>query len=191
MFTKRAIVIVLLCPIFFIFAPLWTSISGKAQQCHLKNSTLPPFPNCSCPSAWRHGAGQHVVAFSFYGDPMLPHMVAKQYWLGLIRNLEGIPKTFGPKWRVRLYHDLREEDPLMGKLCHISKAHQILDLCPVSSVSLLSNVPNIFPMLWRVLPTLDSQVSAVLPRDLDSLPSAREAAALSDCFNIQTSPSML
>ena len=34
----------------------------------------------------------------------------------------------------------------------------ILDLCPVSSVSLLPNVPSIFPMLWRVLPTLDTQV---------------------------------
>lgn len=68
----------------------------------------------------------------------------------------------------------------MGELCHISKAHPILDLCPVSSVSLLPNVPSIFPMLWRVLPTLDSQVSVLLPRDLDSLPSTRESAALTD-----------
>lgn len=184
MYTKRMLVIVLiLCPLLFIFSPPSITISGDKQQCHLKDpiSTPPsPHPNCSCPSAWRHGTGQHVVAFSFYGDPTSPHMVAKEYWLGLIRNLEAIPKTFGPKWRVRLYHDLRDEDPLMGELCHISKAHPILDLCPVSSVSLLPNVPSIFPMLWRVLPTLDSQVSVLLPRDLDSVASTRESAALTD-----------
>ena len=49
------------------------------------------------------------------------------------------------------------ENPLWGSKILLFSS-PILDLCPVSSVSLLPNVPTIFPMLWRVLPTLDSQV---------------------------------
>ena len=81
MYTKRALVIILLlCPLLFILFPPLTPISIH-EQCHLKDPfSLPPFPppNCSCPSAWHHGPRQHVVAFSFYGDPTSPHMVAGQ-----------------------------------------------------------------------------------------------------------------
>ena len=93
MYTKRMLVIVLiLCPLLFIFSPPSITISGDKQQCHLKDpiSTPPsPHPNCSCPSAWRHGTGQHVVAFSFYGDPTSPHMVAGQNWFDCILRFLG------------------------------------------------------------------------------------------------------
>jgi len=153
---------------------------GKEHKCHLEEYLFPPNISSSCPQSWRHGPHQHVVAFVFYGDQTSPHMVAKQYWLGLKRNLEAIPNILGAKWRVRLYHDLREDNPLLDELCVISKAHPILDLCPVSTICFPDNASSIFPMLWRFFPTLDFQVTTVLPRDLDSLPSAREAAALGE-----------
>ena len=89
MSTKRVFAILLLCPILFIFSPPSTTISGD-QQCHLKNPfSPPPHPNCSCPSAWHHGPQQHVVAFSFYGDPTLPHMVAGQNQISPILRFLG------------------------------------------------------------------------------------------------------
>ena len=95
----------------------------KEHKCHLEEYFFPPNISSSCPQSWRHGPHQHVVAFVFYGDPTSPHMVglekninmsfsclqvAKQYWLGLKRNLEAIPNILGAKWRVNYFKNLKK-----------------------------------------------------------------------------------
>ena len=47
----------------------------------------------------------------------------------------------------------------------------------------IGNVSHIFPLIWRFLPGMDSQVSSVLVRDLDSEISKREAEAVEQFQN--------
>ena len=42
---------------------------------------------------------------------------------------------------------------------------------------------DVYPLLWRFLPVLDVQVSAMFSRDLDSLPTPRETAAVNEFLN--------
>ena len=42
---------------------------------------------------------------------------------------------------------------------------------------------DVYPLIWRFLPVLDVQVSAMFSRDLDSLPTQREIAAVNEFLN--------
>ena len=42
------------------------------------------------------------------------------------------------------------------------------------------DVSEVFPMMWRFIPTLDPQVDIMLSRDLDSRYSWRETAAVEE-----------
>ena len=48
------------------------------------------------------------------------------------------------------------------------------------SFSALGNVTELYPMNWRFLPTIDWQVGLFMSRDLDSLISKREVAAVEE-----------
>ena len=82
---------------------------------------------------------------------------------------------------LRLYHDTAPDDPLMSRLCSLACQTDLLDLCDVKTVPrqvAARQTANLFPMLWRFLPTLDPQVSVFLSRDLDSVFTGREVAAV-------------
>ena len=82
---------------------------------------------------------------------------------------------------MRLYHSTAPGDPLWSRLCSLACQTDLLDLCHVKTVprSLGTNqTGDLFPMLWRFLPTLDPEVSVMMSRDLDSRFTEREAAAV-------------
>ena len=83
---------------------------------------------------------------------------------------------------MRLYHDVAPSDPLMPELCTIACTDHRLDLCYVQAMpgTPVTNASHIFPMNWRFFPSLDPQVDVMVSRDLDSLISAREAAAVQE-----------
>ena len=82
---------------------------------------------------------------------------------------------------LRLYHSTAPGDPLWSRLCSLACQTDLLDLCDVKTVPRpvgANQTSDLFPMLWRFLPTLDPQVSVVMSRDLDSRLTEREAAAV-------------
>ena len=81
---------------------------------------------------------------------------------------------------MRLYYDLAQSDELLGRLCELACNNNHLDLCNVRQLpgNPVKDASDIFAMNWRFLPTLDPQVSVFLSRDLDSIISTREVAAV-------------
>ena len=53
-----------------------------------------------------------------------------------------------------------------------------MDTCPVDALVGFGNLSSIFGMLWRFIPMTDPTVSVMASRDLDSLLTSREAAAV-------------
>ena len=140
------------------------------------------FSSTTCSEdAYKRGSDQHVVSFSFYGDPATPHHKSKQYFAGIQNNLDSLPQ-FYPGWTMRLYHDLTKEDPLLQDLCSLACSNNHLDLCYVRNLpgTPFQDASRVFPMNWKFFPVIDEQVSVMLPRDLDSIVSEREAAAVSE-----------
>ena len=80
---------------------------------------------------------------------------------------------------MRVYHDLKANDPLMKDLCKLICTYDNFDLCDITQVSTFpkKDVSKLFPMIWRYLPAVDEQVNVVASRDLDSRTYDREAAA--------------
>ena len=120
---------------------------------------------------------------SFYGEPNSTTHQKRGYFEGVRKNLEAISSFYNSSWSVRLYHDIGPDDPLMVDLCKLACSNNRLDLCPVDQLPphhLLANAVNMFPMLWRFFPTLDSQVDIFMSRDLDSIVKLREVEAVEE-----------
>ena len=79
---------------------------------------------------------------------------------------------------MRLYYDIKDNDKTMDDLCHLACSEPNLDLCNVRKLPILSDISEIFPMIWRFLPMLDLQVDVMMSRDLDSVINERESAAV-------------
>ena len=133
-------------------------------KCHrtinLSNNNGTNFSSTSCSrEAYMRGSDQHVVAFSFYGDPATPHHKSKQYFAGIQDNLISMAQ-FYPGWTMRLYHDLTKENPLFQNLCTLACSNNQLDLCYVNQLpgSPFVDASRIFPMNWKFFPTIDEQV---------------------------------
>ena len=125
------------------------------------------FTTCS-QHAFLRGPNQKVIAYSYYGDPKSTRSQKKQYFNGIFKNYQAIQDSY-PNWIMRLYHDLDPKDKQFGELCEFACKNPNLDLCDIRSIPGLGNVQNLFPMIWRFLSTLDSQVSHFMSRDLDCL----------------------
>ena len=77
---------------------------------------------------------------------------------GIQGNLE-LMKRFYPGWVMRLYYETRDElSEDFSQLCSLACSDPWLDLCNVDFNPQFGNVSFIFPMVWRFLPALDSQV---------------------------------
>ena len=124
-----------------------------------------------------------MFSFAFFGDPNSSIHQKRGYFEGIRKNLEAISTFYNSSWSVRLYHDIGPDDPLMVDLCKLACSNNRLDLCPVDQLAphhLLANAVNMFPMLWRFFPTLDSQVDIFMSRDLDSIVKLREVEAVEE-----------
>lgn len=104
----------------------------------------------------------NIISYSLYGtDP--------KYSVGIVRNLELIPKIY-PDWKAAIYHD----DSLSHKF-----------LKKIESKALLFNVSSLgdgeMPgMFWRFLAYDLPDVDRVLIRDADSRISLREKEAVDE-----------
>ena len=84
---------------------------------------------------------------------------------------------------MRLYHDLSPHDPLMSRLCQLACSNDLLDLCDIKTVPRSVGprpTSDLFPAVWRFLPTLDPSVTVMMSRDLDSRITERERAAVAE-----------
>ena len=143
------------------------------------------FTTCS-QHAFLRGPNQKVVSYSYYGDPNSRKSQVKQYFNGIFKNYNAI-QEFYPNWIMRLYHDLDPNDEQFTQLCEFACKNPNFDLCHTKNIPGLGNVQKLFPMNWRFLPTLDSQVSYFMSRDLDSLIYKREVAAVQEWWKSKKS----
>eukprot|EP00095_Tigriopus_kingsejongensis_P000913 snap_masked-scaffold186_size273091-processed-gene-1.3 protein:Tk00913 transcript:snap_masked-scaffold186_size273091-processed-gene-1.3-mRNA-1 annotation:"hypothetical protein DAPPUDRAFT_320085" len=157
--------------------------SVQLPQSHLTEFT---FPDTTCSlAAFERGDHQKVVAFSFYGDARSEKHKAKEYFQGIEKNLSLMGKYY-PGWTMRLYFDLQSEsderNSLLDSLCQLSCQNVNFDLCHIQQLpgTPLPNASRVFAMNWRFFPTLDPQVDVFVSRDLDSLFSDREHAAVQE-----------
>ena len=140
------------------------------------------FRETSCgQDAYQRGPHQKVVAFSFYGDKSSAEHKLRGYFDGIQNNLLLVLLHY-PGWSMRLYHDIAPGDQLMSRLCNIACSNSNIDLCYVNNLpgTPVENASSIFAMNWRFFPSLDPQVDMMVSRDLDSLISGREAAAVEE-----------
>lgn len=149
---------------------------------NLKNSRNieDDFSTTTCSKhAWARGRGQKVVGFSYYGDSASAHHKAKGYLQGIEDNLKAMPRYY-PEWTMRLYYDLPPEDPILDHLCNLACSFPNLDLCYIRDLpgTPIKDAKEVFAMNWRFFPTLDPQVEYFVSRDLDSIFSDREKAAV-------------
>ena len=114
-----------------------------------------------------------MVAFSYYGDPQSKRSRKRQYFEGILGNLQAMRKMY-PNFIMWIY----VEPELSKSLCPLLCQHPELDVCNIHEIPGLGNATKLFPMIWRFLPVLDPQVTALLPRDLDSWINQREATAV-------------
>ena len=128
---------------------------------------------------------QRVVSFTFYHDAKFKNEKKKNFSAGISGNLALVRRLYGAGWTMRLYYDL---DPgpagqlQLRQLCELACAEPQLDLCRVRRLPgrPLEDAREVYPLLWRFLPSLDPQVSVFLSRDLDSRITAREVAAVAE-----------
>ena len=137
-------------------------------KCHrtikLSSNNGTNFSSTSCSrDAYRRGSDQHIVAFSFYGDPATPHHKSKQYFAGIQDNLISMAQYY-PDWTMRLYHDLTQDSPLFKNLCTLACSNNQLDLCYVNQLpgSPFVDASRIFPINWKFFPTIDEQVCVLV-----------------------------
>jgi len=81
---------------------------------------------------------------------------------------------------MRVYSDLGPDGSLGNlKLRELFDPYPFVDLCNVTRVLEIRNITRpLFPMTWRFLPLMDPTVDRMLSRDMDSLITAREVAAV-------------
>ena len=88
-------------------------------------------------------------------------------------------------WVVRVYSDLRPDGSSENlKLMKLFEPYPFVDLCNVTRVLDIRNVTRrLFPMTWRFLPLMDPTVDRMLSRDMDSVITTREVAAVNQWLN--------
>ena len=83
---------------------------------------------------------------------------------------------------MRVYSTMEQDDQVASlKLKELFDDYPFVDLCNVTRVLQVHNITRpLFPMTWRFLPLMDPTVDRLLPRDSDSLMTAREIDAVRD-----------
>ena len=89
--------------------------------------------------AHARGAGQKVVAFSFFEKDEKLALARKQtgdaennvngfFFKGFQTNIDLLTKHY-PGWVIRIYHDIEESEPLTKMFCEFSCKYDYVDLC--------------------------------------------------------------
>ena len=83
---------------------------------------------------------------------------------------------------MRIYSKMEHNDQIGNlKLKEMFADYPFVDLCNVTRLLEVHNITRpLFPMTWRFLPLMDPTVDRLLPRDSDSLITAREVDAVHD-----------
>lgn len=83
---------------------------------------------------------------------------------------------------MRIYSKMDYNDHTGNrKLKEMFADYPFVDLCNVTRLLEVHNITrSLFPMTWRFLPLMDPTVDRLLPRDSDSLITAREVDAVHD-----------
>ena len=105
----------------------------------------------------------------------------RDYFAGIETNLKLMSQLYGPQWVMRLYYQIPNPDSKnWSKLCHLVCTHPQLDICDIEQNPKFGNLTQVYPLVWRFLPALDSTVETLLVRDLDSHISHREVSAVQE-----------
>ncbi len=119
-------------------------------------------------SATHRGQGQRVLSYSLYGK--VGH--ENGYFKGIQINLDLMRQFYPQDFIMRIYHDGKSTEDL----CEIFCSSPDVDLCNANEIGIGAQ----FGMLWRFAPMADPTVDEWHCRDLDSMPSSREVAAVDD-----------
>ncbi|XP_040581410.1 uncharacterized protein [Lepeophtheirus salmonis] len=149
----------------------------------LSDDTLYAETTCS-ETAWRRGSKQKVMSYTYYANSLTNDEATHAYIKGIAANVQSIKKFF-PGWAMRLYYDVHSTHPLYKDMCRLVCQNNHVDLCNVRNLPgvPLKNASSLFGMLWRFFPTLDPQVDIIGSRDLDSVFTEREVAAVQEWMN--------
>ncbi len=89
--------------------------------------------NCDASATFR-GAGQKVLAYSFYGDSSKSDRVRTHYLEQIQDRASEIASRY-PGWLMRVYFSLDEKDTIsQSAICDIWCTNQHVDLCDVSNL---------------------------------------------------------
>ena len=139
---------------------------------------------CSKASAMKGKFHRKVISYSYY-ETSVPDPRHRNYFNGIQKSLHGIKNNFGGGWSMRLYVQLWKTSSIQRKeLCHLACTYpEEFELCDIENNPKYGNVSQIFPMNWRFLSTLDSQVDIAFSRDLDMPFTHREFEAINEFLN--------
>ncbi|GAB6028859.1 hypothetical protein CHUAL_004662 [Chamberlinius hualienensis] len=150
------------------------------MQCKCTNRTRPVFNSTLLQSACdsystQRGANQSVVTYSFFGA------VGSPYFRGIALNAKLIPEKY-PGWLMRVYHNMNiSNSSVTDVLCPLWCQFHHLDFCQAGNLPPpLRSQSNIDPRVWRFNVLGDPLVSRFMSRDLDSLITDREVAAVNE-----------
>ncbi|CAG0912504.1 unnamed protein product [Notodromas monacha] len=144
------------------------SSSGQVCFCNKdkpKKSSNLPWYKCL---DQKHNHSSKVVSFVMFGD-------GGQWVQGLAHNTKRVQELY-PGWGVHLYHNIAEPQ-VCSQLCQVNSQFGNLHLCPMLPNSWLLEVQH---MVWRFIPMADPSVTTFISRDLDSVVSSREVAAVAE-----------
>ncbi|XP_043242895.1 uncharacterized protein LOC122392271 [Amphibalanus amphitrite] len=136
----------------------------------------PPEPtvsNCGH-TADRRGAGQNVLAYTFFGDNVTA------YLSGIERNAMRA-LLFYPGWTMRVFHDGKASSSEWNNTaCEITCKFRNVDFCDVRHLPGLGDISNQFGGVWRFAVIADESVERFVVRDLDSILTQRERDAVNE-----------
>ena len=136
------------------------------------------------------GAGQKVLSYSFYSPRIEGAKVnnkglkeTKKRFLSLFEPLAQSARRLYPGWRIRIYHNVTEEDAeAFTTLCNLHCQYEFVDLCDTRHLPGQGDLNTKVPIgrVWRFQVLGDPSVAMFACRDSDSYLSEREAAAVEE-----------
>ncbi|XP_043200770.1 uncharacterized protein LOC122369812 isoform X2 [Amphibalanus amphitrite] len=126
------------------------------------------------PEADARGPGQNVISYSFYGSNYTA------YLRGAAMNAKRARRLY-PGWVMRVYYHGSQRGGRWGtEYCRVRCAYDHVDFCDVSRLEGFGELGRQRGSIWRFLVMDDPTVRRYIVRDLDSLITERERAAVQE-----------
>ena len=71
-------------------------------------------------------------------------------------------QLYGPEWVMRLYFQVPQDSPKRAELCQLACQNINFELCDIERNPTYGNLSQVYPLNWRFLPSVDSQVDLLL-----------------------------